>query len=279
MKLIAGPSSPLLTKRIAERTGLGIAEVTYRKFPDGELYVRVENSDDESFAVINSIRSSDDLVWLMLIFDALQEKRVFAIIPYMGYARQDRNFLRGEAVSIRAVARMIENSAERVFTVNIHSEKAKEHFRKLKELDAMGIIGEHYKGKDVIMLSPDRGSLERVKRAAEIAGCDFDYLEKRRIDAENVEISPKNLEIERKDVVIVDDIISTGGTVITAASQLINKASKIEAACVHGVFAGNALNRLYSSGVSEVKATDTVESQVSLISVSGIISEVLLHEI
>ncbi len=279
MKLIAGPSSPLLTKRVAKRTGLEIAGVTYRKFPDGEIYVRVDDPEDESFAVINSMRSADDLIYLMLILDALNGKRVFAIIPYMGYARQDRAFLSGEAVSIRAVARMIESSAERVFTVNIHSERAKGHFRKLRELDAMERIGEHYRGKDVIMLSPDRGSLERVRKAAEIAGCDFDYLEKRRIDAENVEITPKNLEIENREVVIIDDIISTGGTVVTAASQLSDRASRIEAACIHGVFAGNALNRLYTSGVSEVKATDTVESQVSIISVSDIISEVLLNEI
>ena len=279
MKLIAGPSSPLLTKRIAEKTGFKIAETMYRRFPDGELYVRVERNEDDRYAVVNSLRSNEDLVYMLLIFDALEGSEIFAIIPYMGYARQDRAFLNGEAVSIRAIARLIESYAEKIFTVNIHSMKAREHFRKLIELDAMDIIGQHYKGKNVVMLSPDRGSLKRVRRAAEIAGCEFDYLEKRRIDAENVEILPKNLDVHGKEIVVVDDIISTGGTVVTVARQLSDKAKKIDATCIHGVFAGHALNRLYSSGISLVKATDTIETQVSVISVSGMISEVLIHEV
>lgn len=274
MKLIVGPSSPLLGRRISRIAGIEIAETTCKKFPDGELYVRVESTDDE-FVVVNSLNSNDDLVYLMLIFDALQDKEITAVIPYMGYARQDRAFLAGEAVSIRAVARVIEEFASRVVTVNIHSEEAKRHFRKLVEVDAMGIIGEHYRGKDVVMLSPDRGSLERVKRAAKQAGCDYDYLEKTRIDAETVEIKPKSLDVSGKKVVIVDDIISTGGTAVTAAKQLYGSAESIEVACVHAVLAGNALNRLYSSGISEVVATDTIEKQVSMLSVAKLISEVL----
>ncbi len=279
MKLIPGPSSPLLTKRVSDRTGFEIANVTYKKFPDGENYVRVEDLKDERFIVVNSIRSNDDLMYMSLIFDALEGKEIYAVIPYMGYARQDRAFLDGEAVSIRVISRIIESYAEKIYTVNIHSDMAKTYFKKLTELDAMKIIGEYYKGKDVVMLSPDKGSLERVKRAAETAGCDFDYLEKRRIDAEIVEINPKNLDVEGRDVVILDDIISTGGTVVTATKQLFGKAKKIEATCVHGLFVGNALNKLYSSGISEIKSTDTVESQVSVISVSELISEVLINEI
>ncbi len=278
MKLIAGPSSPLLTKKIAEKTGFEIAETVYKRFPDGELYVMVRG-DDDSYAVVNSLKSNEDIVYLMLIFDALEGKSITAVIPYMGYARQDRAFLKGEAVSIRAVAKLIEEYADRVITVNIHSERARGHFRKLTELDAMKVIGQHYRGRDIVMLSPDRGSLSRVKRAAEIAECEFDYLDKRRIDAENVEMVPKNLDIEGKEIAIVDDIISTGGTVITAAAQLSGKAKKIEAACVHGVFAGNALNRLFLSGISQVKSTDTIETQVSVLSISEIISEVLLDEV
>ncbi len=274
MKLIVGPSSPTLGMRLSKATDLEIAEVTYRKFPDGEIYVRVDRSGDE-FVVVNSLNSNDDLVYLMLIFDALQDREITAVIPYMGYARQDRAFLDGEAISIRAIARLIEGYASRVVTVNIHSEEAKKHFRKLTEVDAMEVIGEHYRGEDVVMLSPDRGSLERVRRAAEHAGCDYDYLEKTRIDAETVEIKPKNLDVSGRKVVIVDDIISTGGTVVTAAKQLYGSAESIEAACVHAVLASNALNRLYSAGISEVIATDTVERQVSVLSVAELISEVL----
>ncbi|MBE8538999.1 ribose-phosphate diphosphokinase [Geoglobus acetivorans] len=277
MKLIAGPSSPLLAKRLSEAAKIDIADTTYRKFPDGELYVRVNDASDDRYVVVNSINSNEDLIYLLLIFEALSEKEVIAVIPYMGYARQDRAFLEGEAVSIRAIARLIESYAERVITVNIHSNEAKNHFRKLVEVDAMPLIGEHYLERDVVMLSPDRGSLSRVKVAAQVAGCDFDYLEKTRIDAENVVIQPKNLDVGGRKVVIVDDIISTGGTMVTAAKQLMGNAEGVEAACVHAVLASNALNKLYSAGISEVISTDTVERQVSKLSAAELISEVILN--
>ena len=270
MKLVIGPASPILGKRIAEKCGLEIAETVYKKFPDGELYARVIGRD-ERFVVVQSLNSNEDLVYLMLIFDAISDSDIIAVIPYMGYARQDKAFLDGEAVSIRAVAKMIESYADTVITVNIHSKEAAGHFKKLIDLDAMRVIGDYYKGRDIVMISPDLGSLERVKRAAECAGCEFDYLEKKRIDAETVIVTPKKIDVSGRDVVIVDDIISTGGTVIEAAKQL--SCRSIEAACVHAVLASNALNKLYNAGISKVIATDTIEKAVSILTVSDLISE------
>ena len=270
MKLVIGPASPILGKRIAEKCGLEIAETVYKKFPDGELYARVIGRD-ERFVVVQSLNSNEDLVYLMLIFDAISDSDIIAVIPYMGYARQDKAFLDGEAVSIRAVAKMIESYADTVITVNIHSREAAGHFKKLIDLDAMRVIGDYYRGRDIVMISPDLGSLERVKRAAEFAGCEFDYLEKKRIDAETVIVTPKKIDVSGRDVVIVDDIISTGGTVIEAAKQL--SCRSIEAACVHAVLASNALNKLYNAGISKVIATDTIEKAVSILTVSDLISE------
>ena len=113
MKVVAGKSSPLLAKRIAEKLGCELAKTTYKVFPDGELYVRVEGVEDET-VVVQSINSNEDLVQLMLIFDAVANTDITAVIPYMGYARQDRAFNEGEAVSIRAVAKLIESYADRV---------------------------------------------------------------------------------------------------------------------------------------------------------------------
>jgi len=268
MKVVAGTSSPLLAKRVADELKTKLAKTTFKQFPDGELYVRVESCDEA--IVVQSITSSDDIVSLMLLFDALENNTITAVIPYMGYARQDRRFYDGEAISIRAVARLIEGYADRVISVNIHSREAASYFRKLEEVDAMGLIGEYYKGRDVVMVSPDFGSFERVKRAAKAAGCEFDYLEKRRIDAEHVEIVPKRIDLEGRNVVIVDDIISTGGTVIEAAKLL---KARVEAACVHAVLASNALNKLYAAGVSRVVATDTIERAVSSISVAKLITK------
>ncbi len=275
MKVIPGFSSPMLSLRIAKELNVKIAPVTYKRFPDGELYVRIEDRDDE-YIVVQSINSNDDIVALLLLFDALRDCDVTVVIPYMGYARQDKVFIEGEAVSIRALAKTIESYADRVITVNIHSKEAESYFSKLKNIDAMPLIGEYYANRDLVMISPDRGSLERVKVAARFAGCDYDYLEKRRIDAETVEIQPKSLDVEGKDVVIVDDIISTGGTVVEATKRLRELGAKsVEVACVHAVLAEFAAVRLICSGLKEIIATDTVENVFSRISVASIIAEEL----
>jgi len=277
MHVIAGPSSPVLAERIANDLGVNLAKVVYKRFPDGELYVKLDDIVDRA-VIVQSIRSSDDIVYLMLLFDALglDREKVTAVVPYMGYARQDRAFNEGEAVSIRAIAEFLETHADRVISVNLHSREAASHFKNLVEIDAMPIIGEHYRGKNVVMISPDEGSLDRVKVAAGIAGCEYDYLEKVRIDAETVEIQPKNVDVEERKVVIVDDIISTGGTIAKAAETMkANGAKSVEAACVHAVLAANALNKLYSHGVRKVVATDTVEQPVSVLSVSKAIAEKL----
>lgn len=264
----------MLGKRIAEILGVKIASVHYRKFPDGELYVRAE-SDESEHIVVGSLCSSDDIVILNLLLDALKGQ-ITAVIPYMGYARQDREFLKGEAVSIRAIARMIENRADKVITVNIHSNKAKENFRKLVDLDAMPLIGEHFKGRNFVMISPDKGSAERVKSAAKVANCEWDWLEKKRIDAQTVEITPKNIEVEGKNVLIVDDIISTGGTMIEATKKLYELGAKrVEAVCIHAVLADFAAVKLFSSGISELTATDTIEKIFSKISVAELITKAL----
>lgn len=274
MDLILTPSSPLLGKRIAEELGLKIASVTFKRFPDGELYARVESSEDEH-VVVCSLKSNEDFVLLNLLFDAIKGD-VVAVIPYLGYARQDREFLKGEAVSVRVVAKAIEERAEKVLTVNIHSEKAKENFRKLLDVDAMPLIGKSYEGEEIVMISPDKGSVERVKVAAKFANCEWDWLEKRRIDEKTVEISPKKIEVEGKRVVIVDDIISTGGTVIEAAKKLYELGARsVECACVHAVLADFAAVKLFSSGIKEIVATDTLEGAFSKISVSKMLAEKL----
>ena len=275
MKVVAGNASPMLALRIAKTLNLRLAKTTFKKFPDGEIYVKVEDFDDTN-VVVQSLNCNENVVSLMLLFDALNDTEVVAVVPYMGYARQDKAFEDGEAISIRAIARLLESYASKVVTVNIHSKDAASYFSKLIDLDAMPIIGNYFKEQDVVMLSPDFGSYERVKVAAKAANCEFDYLEKRRIDAETVEIAPKNLDVEGKDVVIVDDIISTGGTIVEATKILLkNGAKSVKAACVHAVLANYALNKLYNAGVTEVIATDTVERVISKISVAELISSEL----
>jgi ribose-phosphate pyrophosphokinase len=274
MDVILGPSSPVLGKRISEALNTKIIATEFKKFPDGELYVRLL-SETESVAVIQSICSNDDLVFLLLLFDALEEAEKIAVVPYLGYARQDRKFKEGEGISIRAIARLIENYTDKIITVNLHSEMAKCYFKKIEEVDAMPVIGEKYRDKDVVMISPDFGSVERVKTAAKYANCEYDYLEKKRIDESTVEITPREIDVEGKHVVIVDDIISTGGTVIEATNILKSLGAKrVEAVCVHAVLPNYALSKLYNV-VNDVLATDTIEKIISRITVSREIADLL----
>lgn len=272
MDLIICPSSPMLGKKVAQILNKRIANTQYKRFPDSELYVRVD-SNEESHLVIGSLCSSEDIVLMNLLFEALKGE-IIAVIPYMGYARQDREFLKGEAVSIRAIAKMLEDRADKLVTVNIHSNKAKEGFKKLTDLDAMPLIGEHFKNKDIVMVSPDKGSAERVKIAAKVANCEWDWLEKKRIDAQTVEITPKNIDVAGKNVVIVDDIISTGGTVVEAAKKLYELGAKrVETACVHAVLAEFAPTKLFSAGIADITATDTIEKIYSRISVAELVAQ------
>jgi ribose-phosphate pyrophosphokinase len=277
MRVVAGPSSPLLARKISELLNVELAQTKFKIFPDGELYVRIGGVKEA--VVVQSINSSDDLIYLVLMLDALRDAKVTAVIPYLGYARQDRRFEEGEAVSIRAVARLIESYADRVISVNVHSREAAKYFSRLVEVDAMPILGRYFEDQNVVMISPDIGSYKRVKVAAKAAGCEFDCMEKERVDAERVKIKPKRVDVKGKRVVLVDDIISTGGTMVEAAKIVLESgAESVEAACVHAVLAGYALNKLYAAGISRVVATDTIEKAVSKISVAELIASVLINE-
>ena len=275
MDIILGPSSPILGKRISKSLNSKIIPAEFKKFPDGELYARLLGETEQA-AVIQSICSNDDLVFLLLLLDALEGAEKTVVIPYFGYARQDRKFKEGEGISIRAIARLIESYTDKIITVNLHSEMAKSYFKKIHEIDAMPVIGRKYRGKDVVMISPDLGSLERVKIAAKHANCDFDHLEKKRLDAATVEITPRQMDVEGKEVVIVDDIVSTGGTIVEATKVLKGLGAKrVEAVCVHAVLANYALPKLFNSGIDDVIATDTIERIISRISVAEEIAEAL----
>jgi len=227
---------------------------------------------------VQSIIKPEDWITLMLLADACERASdIITFIPYMGYARQDRRFKEGEPLSISVVARSLKSAGiDRVITVNLHSSQSRRYFEKLEELDAMPLLGEHIYSPECVFISPDRGSVERVKKAAEAVNAEWDFMEKRRIDSENVEISPGSADVSGKDVIIIDDIISTGGTVAEAGRALLRLGARsVRAACIHAVLAGNAVVRMSSAGVEDVIATDTIENAVSVISVRELIGESL----
>ena len=274
MKVLGGSSSPQLSVRLAKELDVGLGKTTVKRFPDGECYVRVHDDlEREDVILVQSTTTDEDIIELLLLQDAIQEYRVrslITIIPYFGYARQDKLFNPGEAISSRAMIQAIQNKTDTVLLVDIHNLSVLTHFDKpVENISGMLQIANYLKEAGVEMiLSPDEGSVSRARIVAQNIGTSCDYLEKTRIDGETVKITTKVLDVYRKSVCIVDDIIATGGTILEAARQLKDQGAKeVLAACTHGLFAQDALQKL-EKVCDTIISSDTIENETSVVSVA-----------
>ncbi|WP_456472632.1 ribose-phosphate diphosphokinase [Methanocaldococcus sp.] len=283
MIIIPGSSSQELAYRVANKLSVDMARVEFKRFPDNEIYVRVLNEINDDLAVIISTQrdQNNSIIESILLADAIREnvKEIYLVAPYLAYARQDKRFNPGEPISIKALAEIYSNIFDKVITINPHEEHIREFFKiPFVVGDAVPKLAEYVKDKldNPIVLGPDQGALRFAKVAAEVLETEYDYLEKTRISPTEIKIAPKTLDVNGRDVLIVDDIISTGGTVATAAKMLKEQGAKdIIAACVHPVLIGDALNKLYYSGVKEVVGTNTFVSEVSKVDISDVIIDLL----
>ena len=279
MKLICTQASQVLGARLAGRLGVETIDVRYSRFPDGESSLIRDRSDDET-VIVAAVTGADALVELLLLVDACDESANTLVLPYMAYARQDRRFRPGEPLSARAIARAVSTGVDRVITVNLHDPSVLEHFRVPAEnisiAPQVGAWVAERHGDHPLVLSPDDGAARFAAEVAAVGGFDHDYLDKTRLSGEQVEIRPKSLPAEGREVIIVDDIISTGGTLATAARMLLDQgATTVSAACVHGVFAGGALLHLAAAGVDEVVCSDTIERANSCITAADRLADAL----
>jgi ribose-phosphate pyrophosphokinase len=270
MKVISTEYSQILAARIAQESNSDLVDVRFSRFPDGEHYLRAGPIGDDVL-IVGSVVDSDSLVQLLLLIDACEGARSTLVIPYMGYARQDKQFHPGEPLSARAIARALSRGVSSVMTVNVHDRDILRFFSVPATNHSLAAeIGTYLSGcplHDPLILAPDDGAEYFAMEVAMVGGWDTDHLEKTRISGEEVKIRPRNLAVEGRDVVIVDDIISTGGTLSTAAKMLtVLGASCVYAACVHGVFSGGAYTRLMASGIRGVFASDTIEQGCSVYS-------------
>ena len=284
MKILPGMSAQLLAARIAAELGCTASLCEFKRFPDGELYTRiVDDIKEEEVTIVQSIVTDSNLICLLQLIDASVEeaRKTTVVVPYFGYARQDKKFKPGEAISIRAIARCICTAElDAIYVVNVHSSGVLKYFDvDTKELDASPLIGKYVAEREIahpVIIGPDEGAAELAKAVAAPHGFDYDVLEKTRLSGDDVTIKPKALRVAGKNVVIVDDIISTGGTIAEAAALLKAQGAKdIYVACVHGIFAHNAVSRMHSAGVKELIATDTIESAFSTISIAKMVADVL----
>ena len=208
----------------------------------------------------------------------LGAEKVTCVIPYFGYARQDERFNRGEPLSAKVMVEHIQMSADRVVLVDIHNPEIMDWFTKakVKDVHAAPCIGDFFKEHGVdLVLAPDEGALKRAGWTAERLGVDWDYMIKTRLSGTHVHMTPKNIDAKDRRVLIVDDIISTGGTIIAATEELKRLGARnVMAACTHGLFVGNALDNL-KKHVDKLACANTLESEVSLISVAPVVARAI----
>jgi len=281
MKIVSGSSSKLLAGRFAKEADVNLVDVNIKRFPDKECYVRImDDLDNENVVLIQNAWPDENIVEFFLLADAIREfkvKKLTAVIPYFGYARQDKKFNSGEPVSVRALIKRLQIGIDKIITVDIHDENVLKWFDISNiNISGMPAIGEYLKklAPDIV-IAPDDGALELAKNVADIVGCSYDYLDKKRVDDMHVEMTPKDLDVKNKNVAIVDDIISTGGTIITATKNLKNQGAKsVYACCKHGLFANNVLGKLQRV-CDKIVSTDTIENRASIVSVASEIGKII----
>jgi len=282
MYILSGTASKSIAKDLSKLIKVPLLKTELKRFPDKELYVRIlDNIKGKDITIVQTTYPDENIIELFLLLNAVKEakaKKITTIIPYYGYARQDTMFKPGEAISAKALAELISLNSDKVITVDPHKEYILDFFKtKAYSVSAVPTIAEYLKTKKVDMiLAPDKGALNSAKEASKIIGCDFDYMEKTRIDGKNVEIKPKNLDVKNKKVGIVDDIISTGGTMAKSINELKKQgAKKVFVSCTHGLFAGEAIKKLNSAGCDEIISTDTIENKFSKVKIAKALTNII----
>jgi len=289
--IIAGSPSKTLAIKVSRLTGIPYFIPELKKFPDGEKYVRIDtNFEGKEVAVIQSMALKPDeyLIEYFLMVKTLRDlgaKKIVGIIPYFAYARQDERFKPGEAISFEYISNLIESvGTDELYTIDTHMHRvtdfSKVFSKKHQNLTAVPLLTDYftknYSLNKPVVIGPDAEAIQWAKVAAEILNTDYDVLEKQRLSGSEVEIKTREVDVKDRDVFIVDDIISTGGTIIEAMKVLKkNGAKRIVAACTHPILVMDALPRLYDNGIYAVFGTDTVPSPISYVSVAPLIADAI----
>ena len=295
MPVVSGSSGRAIAEALAPLLGMESVDLVSRRFPDGEGYVRVPSESIESVrsepvVLVSNTYPDSGVLETILLLEAIASVRkgdlsnykgeepqslpdvgpgVFLAIPYFGYSRQDKRFSPGEAVSARVIGEMLARCCDGIAILDLHAPEVLEGLDVPVEfVSAMSEVAERLsaKVKPDFILSPDKGAIDRATEVANLMGCEFSYLEKTRIDARTIERTPKDLDVDGKIVAIVDDMISTGGTICRASDALRRQgAIAVHAACTHGLFTAGAISRL-ANHVDGVHSSDSLPNPRAVVS-------------
>jgi len=283
--VVGGNASKDLAKRIAKRLKAKYVDVDTRTFPDGESKITFRHNLKKSVVLI--VQSTyppvdTNLLQILSIISEVKKisSKIYAIMPYMGYARQDRQFLNGEIATMSVVAKMLQAAgAKKAIVVDIHSKTALRHFKiPTENVSAIPELAKYLKKlklKNPIVVSPDTGGSLRAKKFADILKSDFITLKKsRNRKTGKVSIQSTKTDVKGKDLIIVDDIISTGGSVVKATQFLKKqKCKRVFVVCTHGLLVGDAEKNIKKAGVTQIISTNTIPRSISKVDVSGVIAQ------
>jgi len=273
MKIIACNSNKVLAEAITSYIGVKLADAVIRKFADGEIFVKInENIRGEDIFIIQSTSPpvNDNLMELLITIDAAKRasaKRITAVIPYFGYARQDRKDEGRTAISAKLIANLITSAGvNRVVTTDLHAGQIQGFFD--IPLDNLFSVNELIKdmkaktiGKNIAIVSPDVGGVVRARAFAKRIDASLVIIDKRRERAGESEVMNIIGEVQNKTCILLDDIVDSGGTLCNAAKALKdNGANEIYSYIVHGVLSGNALKKIENSEIKELVLTDSIEA-------------------
>ena len=286
--IVACPGSAELARKIAKKSKKKFSKIFVSRFPDSETYLRFDTKvKNRKIILVQSFYGNvnDDLVEAMFAAAtarSLGAKKISLVAPYFPYFRQDKRFRKGECINIEIVAKLIDSYFDEIFIIDPHlhrKNKLSNIFRiKSHNLTANSLIADYIEKniKNPVLIGPDIESYKWAEKTAKMIKCDYTILRKLRKSAREVKVKMKEkIDFKDRNAVIVDDIISTGHTLLETIKHLKRLgAKKITCIAVHGLFAENALEKLRKTG-AKIIATNTIPNPVAKIDVSGLVAESL----
>ena len=296
MKILTGNSNKHLSQKISKFLKNRLVNSNIRKFADGEIYVEInENIRGNSIFLIQSVSSpaNDNLMELLLSIDALKRssaKNITAVIPYFGYARQDRKVVPRTSISAKLVSNLITKAgADRVVTIDLHAGQIQGFFDiPVDNLFATPIFARHVrkkiKNKNLICVAPDVGGTERARALGKFLHAGLAIIDKRRPAPGKSEVMNVIGNVKGKTCIIVDDIIDSGGTIVNAANALTDRGAKeVHVYVTHGVLSGKAVEKIKNSKIKRLVITDTIDNSdrvksaknIEILTISQLVGEAI----